>query len=191
MTKVMAGVVVVLIVIAGLFGWLWKGEVQKRLTVQRQLDVVAAVNATSQDTIKQQRLELDNRDALATEMRKRYEMAVRESAGKYRQLEKLKNENESLRKYLSGVVPRLVADWLWLGGKAGRNKNRGGAVNAAEMDDGANAYTAKPVPAVTHEEGWKWCRSVEQAVKSCNQDKAALRRWQKAKNASAAQHVYR
>lgn len=174
--RVLAGALAAVLAIAGGLGWMLHREVEQRAAADQALDVAISANQANKTAIDALGTEIATRDRMTSELRRRYAKSEQVAATLAARIEDIKRENADLRAYFGSTVPRLAADWLWLPAE-GSHQDGGGAAGPAGLAAGSHPGPGQPVPAVDHETGWKWCKAVERALTSCNDDKAALREW--------------
>lgn len=99
--------------------------------------------------------------------------AFRRMEGYKEEVRRLKRENEDIHAYYASYIPGLVAQQLWA--QSCGAEDREGL--PASCTDRTNTEAQEPVRTIDHEEGWGWCKAVEVALDSCNDDKRLLREW--------------
>ncbi len=142
---------------------------------QYLVDHVVAENGKQAEVIDSLSVERNRLQHSMGEYVARRDRAIAARAESDRKLSELAGEYESLREYLSVAVPWGVAEWLWV--KSSQSDYQGGTLEASPSRSSIEGYARAGYAAVSHEDGWRWCRDVEAALSSCNADKQAIREW--------------
>lgn len=182
-SRVLAGALAVLLLVAAALGWMLHREVEQRAAADQAVATAQAANQANQQAIDALGAEIIARDRLTTEWKRRSAQSEQLAAASAARLEEIERENADLRAYMDSPIPRPAADWMWLQA-GGRDQDGSGPATAAGMAPGGNPQTPQPLP-VPHRAGWQWCRAVERALDSCNSNLLLLREWAATLPASA------
>ena len=128
----------------------------------------------SQESIAELTAEKELVDRLHIQAVRNREAAHRQVRSYTDAIRRLKIENEDLRQYLDSRIPAPVVVQLW---QPPSGSDRDPESDPSKQSDGTDTQTTQPAREVSHEEGWEWCREVEVALDSCNNDKRLLREW--------------
>lgn len=176
MTRILIGTSIALLLALALAGWQIDRAAEQRQQLEQSLAAISEANAANARAVDTLELDINERDRITLEIRRRQTESDRLAAAANTQLERMKRENRTLTDYLDSIIPAPAADWMWLPSASGADGY--GLPDSSAGADRTHPETGQPIPAVSHETGWKWCRGVERALDSCNADKAAIREHQ-------------